>query len=47
MKPGQFVFYICHGVVCPQQLNHDDTCNLPGIGFFRIKDSPYRLVLQS
>ena len=46
MKAGQFTFYICHQVMITQ-INLDDVCNLPGVGYHQIKDSPYRLILQA
>lgn len=43
MKPGQFVYYFAPDLWV--NINLDAVCNLPGVGFFRIKDSPYRLML--
>lgn len=42
MTRGQFVYYLALELMTWADY---DVCNLPGVGFFRIKDSPYILML--
>lgn len=46
MKRGQFVYYITHHIPNYAGENDGDYCNLPSLGFFRIRDSAYNLILQ-
>ena len=46
MVAGQFTYYICHEIGCIVA-DYYNVCNLPNVGYHRIKDSPYRLILQA
>ena len=43
----QFVYYITTEPFNAYWFLHiDDVCNLPGVGYHKVKDSPYRLTMQ-
>lgn len=45
MKRTLYAYYVCHQVSVSG--NFDDVCDLPGVGYFRLRDSFYHLILST
>jgi hypothetical protein len=45
MKAGQFTYYICRDIDWIEP-NYNDICYLPGVIYGKVRNNPYRFILQ-